>query len=142
MSSSRATVSSPRAELALAVLRVAVGGIFLAHGWQKVFGFGHAGVTGMLTGMHVPLPAVAAAGLMALEFLGGIAVILGVFTRPIAALFVCDMVGAIMLAKSDAGFFAPKGWEFELLLLVGSLALALGGAGAASVDAMLGRRRR
>ena len=133
--------ASARTDVALAVLRLGVGGIFLAHGWQKVFGFGHAGVTGMLTGMHVPFPAIAAAGLMALELLGGIAVLLGALTRLIAALFVCDMLGAIVLARWSGGFFAPKGFEFELMLLVASLALAIGGAGAASIDGAFARRR-
>jgi putative oxidoreductase len=133
--------STQRADVALAVLRVAVGAIFLAHGWLKVFGFGHAGVTGMLTGMHVPVPAMAATGLMALEFLGGIAVIFGLLTRFVSALFVVDMLGAILLAKATAGFFSPKGWEFELLLAVASLALAIGGAGAASIDGAFARRR-
>jgi putative oxidoreductase len=141
-STSYSARSSARPDLALLVLRVVVGLVFLAHGWQKVFVFGHAGVTGMLTGMHVPLPAVAAAGLMALELLGGVALIVGAFTRVVALLFAADMLGAIVLAKLSGGFFAPKGYEYELTLLAASLALALGGAGAASVDRAIAERRR
>lgn len=130
---------SSRVDLALLLLRVAVGGIFIAHGAQKVFGFGHAGVTRMLAGMGVPLPPVAAAGLMALEFLGGILMVLGLGTRIIAALLAVDMLGAIVLVKLPGGFFAPKGYEYELMLLAASLALAIGGAGAYAV---VGRRTR
>ena len=141
MVNSRPPRSSSRADFALAILRVAVGATFFAHGWMKVFGFGLPGVTGMLTGMGVPQPQIAAAGLVGLEFLGGIALILGLLTRPLAALFVCDMLGAILLAKRTGGFFAPQGWELEFLLAVASLALAVGGAGAVSIDGAIAKRR-
>ena len=69
------------------------------------------------------------------------AIVLGVLTRPIAALFVCDMIGAILLAKRTGGFFAPQGWELEFLLAVASLALVVGGAGAISIDGAIAKRR-
>lgn len=141
MPTSRPARTTTRADLALAVLRVAIGAIFFAHGWMKVFNFGLPGVTRMLAGMHVPLPEIAAAALTGLEFLGGIALVLGLATRVVAALFVCDMIGAIVLAKAHGGFFAPTGWEYEFTLLVASLALAIGGAGAASIDGAIARRR-
>jgi putative oxidoreductase len=141
MPTSRPARTGTRADLALAVLRVAVGAVFVAHGWMKAFGFGLPGVTHMLAGMHVPAPEIAAAALTGLEFLGGIALVLGLLTRLLGALFVCDMLGAILLAKLHAGFFSPKGWEFEFTLLVASLALAIGGAGALSIDGAIARRR-
>ncbi|MBV9881009.1 MAG: DoxX family protein [Gemmatirosa sp.] len=135
--------SSPRSDLGLTVLRLVVGAVFIAHGAQKVFGFGHAGVAGMFGHMGIPLPAVAAAVVMAVEFLGGIALVLGLGTRIAAALIAVNMLGAIYFAKLSGGFFAPKGYEYELTLAAAAAALALAGPGAASIDGMMrGRRRR
>ena len=138
---SRQPQSSARSDLALAVLRVSVGAVFFAHGWMKAFVMGVPAVTHMMAGLHVPFPDVAAAAITGLEFLGGIVLVLGLLTRLLGALFVCDMLGAIVLAKGAGGFFAPKGWEYEFLLLVAALALAIGGAGMASIDGAIARRR-
>lgn len=61
-------------EWGLTVLRLVVGIVFLAHGWQKIFVMGAAGVTGILGSIGIPLPNVAAVVLMAVEFLGGLVV--------------------------------------------------------------------
>ena len=51
------------------------------------------------------------------------------------------MVATIVMVRMKGGFFAPKGIEFELLLLGGALALVLAGAGDYSVDAAIAKRR-
>ena len=51
------------------------------------------------------------------------------------------MTTAIALFHSKHGFFVPMGIEFVTLLLASSLAIAIGGAGAFSVDEMTGRKR-
>lgn len=110
-------------------IRLAIALVFLMHGGQKIFTFGLSGVTGMLTGMGVPLPSVAAVLLIAVECLGGLALLVGIGVRWAALLLVGDMAGAILLAKLKGGFFAPQGVEFELVLLAGALTLALLGTG-------------
>jgi len=124
----------------LTILRVVVGAVFLAHGVQKVFVFGHGGVTGMLGSMRIPLPSIMAVVLMAVEFLGGAALVLGLLTRWAAALNGFDMIVAILAVHIKGGFFNPKGVEFPLTLLAACIALAMLGPGAASVDGALAKR--
>jgi putative oxidoreductase len=118
-------------------LRLVVGLVFLAHGAQKVFQFGLGGTAGFLGGLGVPAPAVAALVLMAAEALGGLALILGAFTRVAAPVLAANMLVAILLVHLRAGFFLPGGMEFALTLLGANLTLAMTGAGPASVDAAL-----
>ncbi|MDQ2768483.1 MAG: DoxX family protein [Gemmatimonadota bacterium] len=125
---------------AMLVLRLVLAAIFIVHGYQKVFVFGFSGVTGMFGQMGVPLAPVAAPIIALLEFVGGIALLLGAFTRVVAFLLACDMLGAIILVHAKAGFPAPKGVENVLGNLGMLIAVALLGAGAYSIDAMLARR--
>jgi putative oxidoreductase len=124
----------------LLVLRFALGLVFIMHGWQKVM-TGHDGVTGFLTQLGVPFPALSAAILIAVELGGGIALIVGALTRVVAALIAFDMVVAIALVHVSAGFFLPNGYEYALALLLASLALTMTGPGAYSVDRLFTRTR-
>ena len=124
----------------LTVLRVIVGIVFLMHGWQKLFVTGFHGVAGFLGHLGIPAPAAAAVVLTLVEFVGGIALILGLFTRWAALLLAIDMVVAILLVHLKNGFFNPQGFEYPLTLLAASIALALSGPGEASVDGMIKRR--
>jgi putative oxidoreductase len=130
-----------RVSAALAVLRVVVGIIFVAHGAQKLFTYGLAGVSGSFAGMGVPLPGITGPAVAFLEFFGGIALILGLLTRLTALGLAINMLGAIFMVHLAAGFFLPQGYEFALALFGGSVALALAGAGEYSVDAVIARRR-
>ncbi len=129
-------------EYGLALLRIILGVVFFAHGYLKFFKMGMDGVVGFFTSLGIPFPVLAAWGVTLLEMVGGIALILGIFTPVLGVLFAIEMAGVMLTAKRGQGFFAPKGYEFELTLLVASLALALSGPGAISLQNVFRRRRR
>ncbi|HEX2601571.1 MAG TPA: DoxX family protein [Gemmatimonadaceae bacterium] len=130
--------SAREASVGLALLRLATGTVFIRHGYQKLFGFGFAGVTGAFTHMGVPLPGIIGPLIALLEFFGGIALILGLLTRLVALGFVLDMLGAILLVQLKSGF---SHFELEFMLLGASLALLFTGAGRFSIDSAVADRQ-
>jgi putative oxidoreductase len=126
-------LSGKSQSLGIAALRIVVGIVFLAHGYQKVFKFGFHGVEGMFGHMGIPLPAVAAIVVMLVEFVGGILLVTGLATRLPAALLAIDMLVAVLLVHAKNGFFNPGGVEFPITLLAACICLALSGGGAASL---------
>lgn len=136
-----AVTRAPAVDLALGILRIVIGIIFVVHGAQKVFVFGHAGVTGFFTQAGIPLPPVSGFVVTWLELLGGLALVLGIFTQTAAALIAIEMVGAILFVHLKNGFFNPMGIEYPLTLLTANIALALAGPGAYALDRMRGARR-
>lgn len=123
----------------ITVLRVVVGIIFVAHGFQKITGFGLAGTAGFLGSLGIPLPGVAAGLLIATELVGGLALILGLATRAAAVALAFSMVVALLTVHLQAGFFLPNGFEYVLVLLAANVALALTGAGALAIDPLVTR---
>jgi putative oxidoreductase len=113
----------------------------MAHGYQKFFMIGIAGVTGWFASLGIPLPAVAGPAIATLEFAGGAALIAGLLARPIAFLLMCDVFTALILVHRGNGFFAPRGIELVMTLAAGALAIAVGGPGSVSADRALAARR-
>jgi putative oxidoreductase len=136
-----ANIVPQRVNAALAILRVIVGIIFVAHGAQKLFTYGLEGVSGAFAGMGVPMPGIAGPAVAFLEFFGGIALILGLLTRLAALGLAATMLGALFMVHLAAGFFMPQGYEFVLALFGVAAALAVAGAGEYSLDAVIARRR-
>jgi len=130
-------------DIAALVVRVALGVVFVAHGWQKLVDYGHAGTTKAFGAMGVPLPAISAFYATWVELLGGLALILGVVTHLVALLLFLDMLGAFAIVHAGNGLFVgnqPPGFELVLVLGAASLALVLVGAGRFSVDVLVRRR--
>lgn len=134
------TATTSQQQLGIAVLRIVTGIVFMAHGAQKVFVFGFAGIAEGFAKMGVPMPGVMGPFISVLELLGGLALIIGLLTRLVALGLAFDMLGAIVLVHGAAGFFLPTGYEFVLMLLASSVALALSGPGALSADGAIASR--
>jgi putative oxidoreductase len=134
------TAAPPRMALGFTIVRVIVGIVFIAHGAQKLFGFGIAGVIGGFGQYGVPLPTISAPLVTFVELLGGIALLLGLFTRIAAILLAIDMLGAIVFVHFKGGFFLPAGYEYPLTLLAVMVALAIGGPGEYAIEDRFMRR--
>jgi putative oxidoreductase len=115
-------------------LRIVVGLVFLMHGAQKLLVFGPAGTADIMGKLGLPLPVLCAAIVITVELLGGLAILLGAFTRLAGALLAFEMVVAILVARLHGGFFAPYGYEFELTLLGACLTFAMSGPGQMSIE--------
>jgi putative oxidoreductase len=112
------------------------------HGAQKLFVFGLAGTADIMGKLGIPLATLAAAIVIAAEFLGGMAIITGFFARWAGVVLAIEMCVAIPVARLSGGFFAPYGFEFEFTLLGACLTFAAIGSGGMSLDRMLGARRQ
>ena len=123
-------IDSRTAPYAALVLRIALGVMFLAHGLTKVFVFTPAGTAGFF--QSIGFPGFLAYPVIAFEVLGGLLLVLGVFTRPIAALAVVQLFVASTVHFGNGWAFGNQGggWEYPIFLTVSALALALLGEGA------------
>lgn len=117
----------------ITLLRVTVGAVFVAHGGQKFF-MGFQNVAGFLGGLGIPQPTATAILLTAVEFFGGLALVLGILTRYVAIMLAFDMAVAILMVHWHNGFFMTQnGIEFAMVLLVANLTLILSGGGSAEL---------
>jgi putative oxidoreductase len=135
-------------------LRLVMGYGFMAHGWVKL-SRGPAKFQRLLEQLGVPFPHLTSWVVPLVEVLGGLAVLLGVAVAITAVPLIATMLVAMFSVHLKYGFsaintiglspegpiFGPPGYEVNLLYIAGLLALALGGAGAFSVDALMARRR-
>ncbi|MFC4565365.1 DoxX family protein [Nocardiopsis mangrovi] len=118
---------SPLADTVTLIARVAIGVIFIAHGWQKIQS-GVAATGQGFASMGIPLPEIAAMFAIAVEFGGGIALVVG-FALPVAGvLLAVQMAGAYVFAHFGTPLFVSEG-GYELVLALGTAALALGFTG-------------
>jgi len=124
-------IDSRTAPYAALLLRLSLGGLLLAHAGLKLFTFTPAG-TAKFFG-SVGLPPELAYAVIAAEVLGGIALILGLWTRVVALAVVPILLGAIFTVHGAAGFFfsnAGGGWEYPAFWGVTLVVQALLGDGA------------
>ena len=141
---------STRNDLAIAIVRLALGIVFFPHGAQKMLGW--FGGNGFSATMHfftanAHIPAVFAFLAICAEFFGSLGLILGFLSR-IAAFGICiNMLVAIATVHYKFGMFMNwagnqkgEGFEFHILAIGIALAIMIRGAGAMSIDLALSRR--
>lgn len=117
-----------------ALLRISLGVLALAHGLLKILVFTPAGTVGFFQSLG--LPAFLAYATIAIEVAGGLALILGAYTRYVAVAMIPVLIGSIVFGHWDAGWLFSNeggGWEFPAFwtaalvvqVLLGDGALAL-----------------
>jgi putative oxidoreductase len=123
-------IDSRTAPYAALVMRLALGIMFLAHGLTKVLVFTPAGTVGFF--QSIGFPGFLAYPVMAFEVIGGLMLVLGVYTRWVAALAVIQLfVASTVHFANGWSFTNPNGgWEYPIYLAVTALVVALLGEGA------------
>lgn len=124
---------SRKKQWGLLILRFVVGIVFIYHGWLKLTGID--GAAGMMQGIGLPMPMFWAWLVALVEFVGGIAVILGLFNRIVTALLAINMVVALLTVHVKMPYGGAT--ELPILLLGALLALHLIGPGKC---ALMGRK--
>lgn len=139
---------------ALLPLRLLIGFGFWAHGFAKL-SRGVDGFADILQALNVPAPHFTAWATSLIEFLGGLAIMAGIFVPfvsvPLAIIMLTALVTVhlpygfssikLMAITADGPQFGKIGYELNLLYIAGLFALALGGPGPFSVDSILTRRK-
>lgn len=136
------TLPAAARDIALLLARVAIGVVFIAHGWQKLFVNGIDGTAGFFGQVGVPAAGAAAWFAALVELVGGAALILGLAVPVAGALLIVNMIGAFVFVHAGAGLFVDQGgYELVLTLAAGVLALVAVGAGRYGVDHLIVSRR-
>jgi putative oxidoreductase len=122
------------------VLRVVVGASLMVHGYPKLRGEGKKGSIAFMKSQGVPGAAAVLTGI--LEFFGGLFLVIGLIV-PVVALFFVLQFGAIILLKGNKmklPYIAPgkPNYEIDVTYLLLALVLLVIGAGALSIDSLLG----
>ncbi|MGZ5872581.1 MAG: DoxX family protein [Bradyrhizobium sp.] len=124
-------IDSRTAPYAALLLRLTLGFLFLAHASLKLFVFTPAGTANFFG--SIGLPSELAYLVIAAEVLGGIALILGIWTRVVAIAATPILLGAIFAVHGAAGFFFNNpqgGWEYPAFWTIALIVQALLGDGA------------
>ncbi len=122
-------------DVAALIGRVALGALFVTHGWPKIkdirkpIGFVKGGWPG---------GAAFATLFTLLEFFGGLALIIGLLTQIVAVLFVLEMIATTVFSKTKLSRKFSSGYELDLAYAAFALVLAFLGPGAWSLDRLLG----
>ena len=136
-------MSSALSSLAILLLRVVLGVVFVVHGWQKLAVDGLAATRGAFGGMGIPFADVAAPVAAVTELAAGVALVVGFATRVAAALLAVTAIVALVAVHLPNGFLSTTGGiEYVLVLAVASVAIVLTGPGRVALDALVVRGRR
>ena len=127
---SLASSTSPWAPRVLSILRIVAALVFMAHGTQKILGFPASTMHPAL----LSLPGIAGM----LEMIGGVLLVVGLFSRPVAFLLSGEMAVAYFIGHAPKSFFpALNGGDAAILFCFVFLYIFFAGPGPWSVDAQV-----
>jgi putative oxidoreductase len=124
--------------LALLLLRCGLALVFIYHGYPKLFGSKER-IIESFQAIGLPTYFVYLSG--TIEFFGGVALLLGLFTPIAGLLLLLDMAAAMWKYNLNEGLYAVREYELPLILGLASLAVAAAGGGRFSLDRLLFLRR-
>ena len=113
-------------------MRATIGVIFIVHGFGK---FGNPGFGGWISSMGIPTEMHIPIALA--EFIPGIFLIFGIFTRISSSLLSIVMLGAIFLVKGASSLTGEGGYELDLILLAACLVIIVSGPGRISISHLI-----
>ena len=90
----------PGRDIGLLLVRLVLGVVLFAHGWQKFVIKGIAGTYGWFQSMGIPLAIVSTSFVTVIEFVGGALLLLGALTRVVVSLHIVVMIGAAAFVTS------------------------------------------
>jgi putative oxidoreductase len=126
-------------ELCDPMIRIAIGAIIFMHGWVK-YDAGVTAITGYFTTHGFPAPAAFAYAAIILETIGAVCIVVGLFTRFVAAALAIELGVAFLVIHYPNGFSVGKGgFEYVLILGIVMFAIALRGGGRYSIDRLIGK---
>lgn len=137
-----------RGEFGLFILRVVLGITFCIHGVNKlqqglpktIENFRKINFPDYITNLDIPYVQILAIAVIALEVIGGIALILGLTTKFISFLFILLMIGAIATVKYPMGFL--HGYELDVVLMAMAATLFFTGSQFISLDNLFTERKK
>jgi putative oxidoreductase len=130
------TLFGSSVDLPSLILRLAIGTLFIVHGYPKLTAAQRAQGGAWMKSMGMPAAMIPFAGVV--EFFGGLALILGILTPIVAALSALWMLSTTWLVTAKAKKKYVGGYEIDITLFLAALALALLGSGIYSIDHLLG----
>jgi putative oxidoreductase len=123
------------------VLRLVVGAVFVGQGYDKFVWTGFKAFSESFVKWGFPFPGLCARAVGTFELIGGILLIVGLFVRSIAILFIVQMVVAwyvsFFIVKKPFLSIGRPGWDVIVLLTAGAFSLVLNGGGKFAFDAVL-----
>jgi putative oxidoreductase len=121
------------------LLRIVTGALLMPHGYGKLFGGGLEGTgqffesVGLTPGYELAL----LVGIV--EFFGGLFLVLGLLTRPVAIAVAIFLGQAVLFHIPDGFMWTNGGYEYPLMWFVAALILVVRGGGILSLDRLIGR---
>jgi putative oxidoreductase len=123
-------IDSKTAPYAVLLVRLTLAALFLSHAAAKIFMIGLPGFVRYFGSLG--LPEWSAYGIVAVEVVGGIALIVGVLVRWVAILLTAELIGTIVMVHGAKGFLFTStggGWEYPAFAAATAIALILLGDG-------------